>query len=305
MNRHRVESVRKLLGSRRVVASISGGRDSAAMSLYLTELGVEHTRIFADTGWEHRLTYEYLRGDLTHALGAIVEVRGDMLFKDLVRHKRIFPDRTKRFCTTELKVLPILRYIDALDEDVVNTIGIRRAESAKRASVTEWDDSSVLGCEVWRPLVEWTEYDVANIHKRHGLKMNPLYGMGATRVGCWPCIHARQKEIVLVADSDPERIGELRALEHEVTAQAGAMAADRGEELDWIRSMFSIRESHKRPDAETGEMRRHHRPMQIDEAISWARAGLARNEPEEDTGSSCGQWGFCEGDLGPLFTRAA
>lgn len=305
MNRHRIESVRRLIGNRKVVASISGGRDSAAMSLYLAELGVEHTRIFADTGWEHRLTYEYLRGDLTRALGPIVEVRGDMLFKDLVRHKRIFPDRTKRFCTTELKVIPILRFIDALDEDVVNTIGIRRAESEKRSTVTEWDDSSVLGCEVWRPLVEWSEHDVAAIHRRHGLRMNPLYAMGASRVGCWPCIHARQSEIVLVADMDQERVAELRDLEHEVTEQARALAMEKGEELDWIRSMFSIRESQKRADVETGEMRRHHRPMQIDEAIAWARAGQARHEPEEDSGSSCGQWGFCESAPGPLFTRAA
>ena len=39
------------------------------MSLYLTEHGIEHERVFLDTGWEHDLTYEYLREDLPRALG--------------------------------------------------------------------------------------------------------------------------------------------------------------------------------------------------------------------------------------------
>ena len=52
---------RERLAGRLVVASVSGGKDSAALSLWLTENGVEHRRVFADTGWEHASTYEYLR----------------------------------------------------------------------------------------------------------------------------------------------------------------------------------------------------------------------------------------------------
>lgn len=95
------------IAGRRVVLSVSGGKDSAAASLHLRELGIEHTRVFADTGWENPITYEYLRGPLTQALGPIVEVRAAETFVQLVRKKRIFPDRTKRFCTVELKVKPI------------------------------------------------------------------------------------------------------------------------------------------------------------------------------------------------------
>jgi hypothetical protein len=36
-----------------VIASVSGGRDSAAASLFLHECGIPHRRAFADTGWEH------------------------------------------------------------------------------------------------------------------------------------------------------------------------------------------------------------------------------------------------------------
>jgi 3'-phosphoadenosine 5'-phosphosulfate sulfotransferase (PAPS reductase)/FAD synthetase len=280
------------INGRRVVLSVSGGKDSAAASLHLRELGIEHDRVFADTGWEHPKTYEYLRGPLTAALGPIHEVRSEHLFTDLVRSKRIFPDRTKRFCTVILKVEPIGKYIASLDEDVVNVIGVRRAESAARANVAEWEYSKSLDCDVWRPLAAWTIADVIAIHRRHGLAPNPLYAMGATRVCCWPCIHARQSEIIMVANTDPGRIDEIRALESEVTEAARGRADAKGEELDWIRSLFSIRESKKTPGPD-GQVRRRHRPMPIDEAIAWARAGRARGDREE-AHAGCGEWGFCE-----------
>lgn len=95
--------IEKLAG-RRVIASVSGGKDSAAMSLWLTEQGIEHDRVFADTGWEHPATYEYLRGPLTTKLGPIVEVVGrDGGMAATVRRKKMFPSRLRRFCTEELK----------------------------------------------------------------------------------------------------------------------------------------------------------------------------------------------------------
>lgn len=281
------------IAGRRVVLSVSGGKDSAAASLYLRELGVEHERVFADTGWEHPITYAYLRGPLTDAIGPIREVRGARLFTELVRAKRIFPDRTKRFCTVELKVKPIAAYLASLDDEIVNVVGIRRDESEKRKSAAEWEYSKTLDCDVWRPLVAWTVADVIAIHRRHGLAPNPLYAMGASRVGCWPCIHARKAEIRLVADTDPNRIDEIRALELDVTEDARDRAAAKGEALTWERALFS---------AHVG--RNGHRPMRIDEAVEWARSESPTERGRRERGmqvelfvdpnDSCGEWGFCE-----------
>lgn len=43
------ETMTRLAGHQ-VCAAVSGGKDSTAMSLWLTEQGIEHLRVFADTG---------------------------------------------------------------------------------------------------------------------------------------------------------------------------------------------------------------------------------------------------------------
>ena len=77
MQRSTREALLTRLRGRRVIASISGGKDSAAMSLYLRELGIEHERVFLDTGWESPITYEYLREELPKAIGPITWLRGE------------------------------------------------------------------------------------------------------------------------------------------------------------------------------------------------------------------------------------
>jgi 3'-phosphoadenosine 5'-phosphosulfate sulfotransferase (PAPS reductase)/FAD synthetase len=271
------------------VLSVSGGKDSAAASLHLMEQGIEHVRVFADTQWEHPDTLAYIRGPLTDKIGPIVEVRSELGFADLVRKKRIFPDRTKRFCTTELKMKPIKRFIDSLvdqyEEDILNVVGIRADESEARSKLSETEWSDFFDCDVWRPLIKWTLEDVIAIHKRHGLMPNPLYLKGALRVGCWPCIHARKEEIRLVAEISPERIDEIRALEKETTDGARDFLAKKGEKLDWERAMFS---------AHVGK--NGHRPMPIDEAVEWA--STARGGKQlllvNDSEPGCVKWGMCE-----------
>lgn len=275
---------REHIGNRIVVASVSGGRDSTAMSLYLTERGIEHRRMFMDTGWEHPATYEYLRGPLTKALGPIEETRGELDFLGLVKKKGLFPSRVMRFCTTELKVFPAQRFINALVEregrDAINAVGIRRAESKARSQMAEWEWSETFDVEIWRPLVTWTREDVDAIHKRHGIEPNPLYGMGATRVGCWPCIHARKGEIALVADVDPGRIEQIAELEQALSESGRDRDRERG--LDFVpRSMFSY-----------GGGGRKHIPITMREAVDWARSGRGEWQPP-GASDGCVRFGVC------------
>jgi 3'-phosphoadenosine 5'-phosphosulfate sulfotransferase (PAPS reductase)/FAD synthetase len=277
------------LADKIVVASVSGGKDSAALSLWLSEQGIEHRRVFADTGWEHPATLEYVREVLPTHLGPIDWVSGALQMTDLIRKKGMFPSRLRRFCTEDLKVRPIMRYIDALDGDVVNALGIRAAESAARAKLEEWEWATHFDCWTWRPLLRWTEAEVIEMHRKHGLPPNPLYLKGASRVGCWPCIYARKGEIRLVAELSPERIDEIRALEEEVTAGAVARAggprargaADSPGYYGTTRAFFAGRTT--RDGVEP-----------IDSVIEWATRGSEQEEMFPEQNDGCMRWGLCE-----------
>jgi len=60
------KALRKRLNDRRVVASLSTGKDSVALDLYLTEMEIEHDRIFLDTKWEHPDVAEHRERGMKH-----------------------------------------------------------------------------------------------------------------------------------------------------------------------------------------------------------------------------------------------
>jgi 3'-phosphoadenosine 5'-phosphosulfate sulfotransferase (PAPS reductase)/FAD synthetase len=271
-----------------VVASVSGGKDSAALCLWLQEQEIPHKRVFADTGWEAPWTYEYLRGPLTDKLGPIDEVRGARGMADLVRHKGMFPSRLRRFCTEHLKIRPLAQYMGEQPWPVVNVVGVRAAESRARACLPEWERAGPpMIVDTWRPLLTWSEQDVINIHARHGLAPNPLYLKGARRVGCWPCIYARKAEVRLVAELSPERIDEIEALEAEVGASARRRYAARGETLE---SRGYHEPTYFHTHNSTGGM------IRIRDAVAWSRTAhggkqlvLCDLDPP-----GCMRWGLCE-----------
>jgi 3'-phosphoadenosine 5'-phosphosulfate sulfotransferase (PAPS reductase)/FAD synthetase len=183
-----------------LVVSVSGGKDSTALALYFlheAKLPNPLKFVFADTGWEHPDTYEYLN-TIEAALGIEIDrVAGKWDFVSLCEKKGRFPSAKARFCTEELKVKPIAVYVDALidaGEDPVVAVGIRADESLSRSKMSEWGFSSAYDAPIWRPLLKWSAGEVFNLHKKHGVPVNPLYKRGAARVGCYPCIMSRKSE---------------------------------------------------------------------------------------------------------------
>lgn len=146
-------------------------------------------------------------------------------FLDLCVSYGMFPYHARAFCSMYLKRLVLWHQFQSLliDEGfhVVSWQGIRAEESLRRSCYPMWElspDSESM--TIYRPLMGWTVEDVAAMHRRHGLKLNPLYGMGFSRVGCMPCIQANKQDIRLISRQFPEHITKIREWERIVRASS-------------------------------------------------------------------------------------
>jgi len=277
-----------------VVASVSGGKDSTALCLHLREQGTPYRAVHMDTGWEHPLTDAYLRDVLEPAIGPIEWLVPPRGFADLVRHKGIFPSRKKRFCTEHLKIFPLMAWMadQYPHDDVLNAVGIRAAESQARAGLEEYEDTS--WATTWRPLLQWSEADVIEIHRRHNLPPNPLYlpPYNMTRVGCWPCLFARKEEVAAIARLDPRRIDAIRELEREMRAlpqHTARLDAAEGP-LRWVPTFAVAR----RPDGSGGHVTQS---ISIDDLVAWAQTARGGQQMQfwlDDDRSGCMRWGVCD-----------
>lgn len=250
--------------------SISGGKDSTATAAYVRDVGLEAQYIFADTGHEHPLTMEYLnyledvfgrpirriKADFSDRMstrreniqslweGQVPQSRIDRAKKliqptgipmlDLAILKGRFPSVRARFCTEELKVLPIIEqcYMPAIRDRkiVINWQGVRADESRARALLTKTsiEDPGVIAA---RPLLHWSAALVFRFLAAHRIRPNPLYLNGMTRVGCMPCIMARKSELRSIAKRYPEefeRLAEWEAIVKDVSKRGATFfAADK------------------------------------------------------------------------------
>lgn len=262
------------------VICYSGGKDSTALWLWARRKGIEPRRVlFADTGWEHPATISYI-DQIEVLMGeAITRVRGPETFEERVRRLRGFPSSGRRWCTDELKVQPTSRELDRIREetgdDIQVLVGVRAEESRARSVMPEREWQDAYDCEVWRPLIDWKLADVIAEHTAANVPLNPLYLMGAERVGCWPCINAGKTEIELVARLDPVRIDRIREME-KVTKN----------------TMFSKEAPvHERVPGQ----RRTELPLTIDDAVAWSRTKRGGKELRlVQAPSGCMRWGICE-----------
>lgn len=125
----------------KIIVTCSGGKDSVASLIWMQNNGYKNFEVaFCDTAWESEITYQYLE-DLEQKLGIkFTFLKSKMYdgFLDLARKKKRFPSTRARFCTSELKSIPMIDYIlDVVNDDILVIQGIRGAENESRSRMNE------------------------------------------------------------------------------------------------------------------------------------------------------------------------
>lgn len=189
------------------IVAFSGGKDSTALLLWAKERGLTFTAVFCDTGWEHPLTMAYIEEINQKVLGGGLVILRSVQYagmEALVAMKGRVPSAKARFCTEHLKIKPMVTWLATQEVEVTVYQGIRADESTSRGLLPLREWSSVYDAWVERPLLRWTAQDCFAVIKKHGLEPNPLYRLGAGRVGCFPCVMVNHSEMKRVSLTLPE-----------------------------------------------------------------------------------------------------
>ncbi len=212
--------------------------------------------------------------DLIAKAVALMQPSGNPFLDMAMLHGR-FPGAKSRFCTDELKLQPMdmakdLVRIGPDARPVIEWIGTRAQESAGRAAMPILERKPCLfrsTAILYRPIHHLTALEVFEIARRHGLKPNPLYLMGMSRVGCMPCIMCQKGELREIARRFPEHIQRIADWELIVggVARHAYTAMLRGERMIQVSSFLP---ADKLPLDGAGHAR-----ATIRNAVEWANTG--------------------------------
>ena len=182
----------------RHILSLSGGKDSTALALYMRDRVPEMEYVFCDTKKELPETYEYLdkiEAYLGKPIVRLCDERGFDHWLDV--YGGFLPSSQMRWCTRMLKIRPFEKYV--ADDEVLMYVGIRADEDRKAYVSTKpnitpvypFKDDGIKRDDVFRILEE----------SEVGL---PKYYGWRTRSGCYFCFFQRKSEWVGLRENHPD-----------------------------------------------------------------------------------------------------
>lgn len=171
---------------------------------------------------------------------AFWRVRRKQDLLDHVAQKGRWPGPATRYCTSDHKTkqsvklmtqlvrgwlaeneLPSKQHRPARRVRILNCLGLRAQESAKRKAKPVWSvdpASNKTKREVirWLPVHDWTEERVWATIRSKGLKYHYAYDLGMPRLSCCFCIFAPKKALLLAGYHNRKLLGEYVQIETKI-----------------------------------------------------------------------------------------
>jgi len=192
----------------RHILSLSGGKDSAALAIYMRDRVPEMEYLFHDTHKELDETYEYLER-LQAILGKEIHQSNSKRGFDhwMTVYKGMIPSNQRRWCTKNLKLKPFEKWIG--DGPVVNYVGLRADEKRTGFISAKPNIKTVFPFREDGLVYE----DIMRILEESGLGLPKYTDWGRTRSGCFFCFYQQKIEWVRLKQKYPEKYEEAKAYE--------------------------------------------------------------------------------------------
>lgn len=235
----------------RHVLGLSGGRDSAALAVFMRqrhpEIDVEY--FFTDTGKELPEVYDYLTRLEGYLGKPIRRLNPDRDFDYWLKsYKNYLPSAQSRWCTRQLKLRPfeawVRQFLDA-GETVVSYVAIRGDEEYRQGYQSNKDK---LLIRLPFKEVGIDKAGVIEILDGSGLGL-PAYYDWRTRSGCTFCFFQQKIEWVRLKERHPEAFEEAKKYEKNAIEHGSPFTWSQGEalsELECPKRQQEIREDHER-----------------------------------------------------------
>lgn len=242
----------------RHVLGISGGKDSAALAIYMRDhhpdLDIDY--FFTDTGEELPEVHEFL-GKLEGYLGKpIARLNPGRDFRFWLRqYNHFLPSPQTRWCTRMLKLKPFEEWVNpwlAAGDMVTSYVAIRADEDYR-----EGYSSKAENLVVKLPFREAgiNKADVIDILENSGVGY-PKYYEWRSRSGCTFCFFQQKIEWVRLRNKHPQAYEAAKALEKDALEHGSPFTWSKGESLIDLEQPERVAEIEKEYEARRARMRK-------------------------------------------------
>jgi 3'-phosphoadenosine 5'-phosphosulfate sulfotransferase (PAPS reductase)/FAD synthetase len=173
----------------RHLLGLSGGKDSAALAIYMRDRVPDMEYFFADTGAELPETLEFIEKMEDYLGKSVVRINSGRDFDYYLKlHDNFLPSINQRWCTINLKIKPFERFVG--EDKVISYVGIRADEPERKGYVSRKPNITARF-----PFREdgLEKRDVLKILQDAGIGL-PDYYRWRSRSGCYFCFFQQKHE---------------------------------------------------------------------------------------------------------------
>lgn len=253
----------------RHVLGISGGKDSAALAIYMRDRVPEMEYFFTDTGAEVPETIEFLDVLEVYLGKPIARLQNERPFEHLLEnlYSGYLPSQRSRWCTREMKIKPFEQFVG--NDQCISYVGIRADENRDGYVSTK------ANIDARFPFKEdgIVKADVYRIIEEAGLEL-PGYYKWRSRSGCYFCFYQRKSEWIGLKENHPDLFEAAKKFEK---------VLDTGERFTWSQGESLDEIAARAPEIKSEANRR----LAKIKVVTWQDRLAADEEDEEGDDTAC------------------